>query len=94
MNLLNGKLLVLDFIGDDRFEVGFFAERLKAEHLEQLLSINLSFRLPVLERFDLSETLVAQPRSLGTKVISEHPVATACADYRSVRSEALKADAQ
>ncbi len=43
VNLLDGKVIVVNFAGNDRFEVCFFGERVKSEHLKELLTIKRPF---------------------------------------------------
>ena len=86
MNILDGKLVMLDFARNDRFEVSLFRKGLKPEHLKQLLSINFSFFFPIFKDFDVGQALFAEHCGLGTEVLGKHLVAATCADCRPIRS--------
>ena len=94
VNLLDDKLVTLDFAGDDVFEVGFFRERVKAKHLEELLSINLAFVFPVIEVLYVREAPLRELCGFAAKIFGEHSVALAGTDCPPIRTEALKANAQ
>src|ERR1043166_482455 len=71
MEFLDREIRSLNFSRHDRFEIGFFAQWPKAEHVEQWLAILLTARRPVVECLDIGEAGVGGFFCLGAGIIGQ-----------------------
>ena len=91
MNLLDGKLFLLNRASHNALEIGLWGHWIESKHLKELLSIDLTFILPVFQRFDIGQTPNLKFGGFCTKVFGYHAVAFARVNSRIGRPSRRKA---
>ena len=75
MQLLDGKVVLLNRAGDHRLKVRLGRQRIEPEHVEQLGVKLLAALLPVFQLGDIGEASVAELEGLLAEIVEQHPVA-------------------